>query len=151
MALDGREKVFAAVGLLGLVIGVVALVVAITAKNGNTSDSEVEQQVKAELSQSIDEVRGTVSSEQGNARRAQRKTEGSITTNASDIAKLAKKNKQLKGDVASSQDQITKLEDEIRKLTNQVSTLTDEQDSTQDKLRQLTDRVEDLSARKKNR
>ncbi len=151
MALDGREKAFAAIGILGLVIGVVALVLAITAKNGNTSDSEVEAQVKAELSKSIDEVSGTVNSNEGNARRAQRRAEGSISTNSNDITKLTKQNKKLKREVASSQDDITKLEDEIKKLTSQVSTLTDEQDSTEKKLRQLTDRVEDLSVRKKNR
>ena len=151
MQLDGREKAFAIAGGLGLIIGIVALVLAISAHNSSVSDADVEAQVKEQLNASIEDVKGSISSDQGSNRRAQRREEGGINSNANSIVGLKKQNEKLKKQLADTNDEVDKLTSEVKKLTDQVSTLSDDQDKTDAKLRQLTDRVEDLSVKKRNR
>ena len=151
MQLDGREKACTIAGGLGLIIGIVALVLAISAHNSSVSDADVEAQVKEQLNASIEDVKGSISSDQGSNRRAQRREEGGINSNANSIVGLKKQNEKLKKQLADTNDEVDKLTSEVKKLTDQVSTLSDDQDKTDAKLRQLTDRVEDLSVKKRNR
>lgn len=151
MLLDGREKLFAIAGGLGLIIGIVALVFAISAKNSSVSNDEVEKQVEAELRESIEGVKGSVTSEQGKARRAERRASGGIAANTQAIKKLQNQNKKLQKSLSSTNDEVSKLTDEVKRLTGRVSTLSDDLDQTNAKVRKLNERVEDLSVRKKNR
>ena len=47
--METREKVFAALAAVGLIIGIVALFIALGAKNDTQSDSEVAAQIKEQL------------------------------------------------------------------------------------------------------
>lgn len=151
MLLDRRERLFAIAGGIGLILGIVALVMAINAKNSSVSNDEVEKQVEAELQQSIEGVKGSVTTDEGKLRRAERRAAGGIAVNTKAIKDLQKENKKLKKKLDLNVDEVDTLAGEMRKLDSRVSTLSNELDQTNAKVRQLTARIEELSVRKKNR
>ena len=135
--MDTQEKVFAALGGIGLVIGIVALVIAIGAKNDTTSQSELSDEAQATLEAKATELKGELESEAekqakatgaaGNeARKAKKKAKSAgksisaLTTKVDDLTKkvddLAARTKKLEDDEQAQSQEIATLKGDIKAL-----------------------------------
>jgi hypothetical protein len=115
---------------LALVVGVVGLVIGISAKNGNKSDQDIADATKAQLEQQL----GTTATQAQGAEQAQATKEAGVTAGV---------NRQLRAvrmSVTAAQNNITELDDSKVMQANQIKNLQDEVDK-------LDTRVSNLEAK----
>ena len=150
MDLDGREKLFAAFGALGVVIGVVALVIAIGAKNdANDEQSAADQAAKsleAQLTDKADQLKSDLEADVAKTGTVEKKAKQAQKKGAK--AEKAGKKAQKTGNAAAAQAEsntkdITALQDENAKLKKQVSDLESAQTQTQNQVDTLQLKLKD--------
>lgn len=134
-------------GALALVVGVVALLMAVDAKNNTSSNEELAKSVRAEINQQVPQLQGALSAQskavtQGlrQAARARAAIKGNQAIDRGDLNKLSSEIKALQGDVNN--------------LTDDVNALKNEQNKTRDTVANLTSRVDRLEVQvqqKKNK
>ncbi|MFN8159818.1 MAG: hypothetical protein U0R52_02070 [Solirubrobacterales bacterium] len=139
--MDDRRAIWTLV-LAGLafVVAVVGLLIAIGAKNGNTSDAELANAVRTEISKDVPQLRAALASQSEavaaagarlrQAEREQRRLAGGQAVDRGDLNRLSSQIKALQGDVNT--------------LTNDVNSLQNGQDRTRNSLDTLTRRVNRL-------
>ena len=144
MDLDGREKLFAAFGALGLVVGVVALVIAIGAKNDasdqQTATDQAAQSLEQQLTAKADKLKSELAADVSQTGTVEKKAKQAEKKGAK--AEKAGKKAQKTGDAAAAASQsntkdITALQDENAKLKKQLSELESSQTQTQNQVDSL--------------
>jgi len=101
---------------LALVVGVVGLIIGISAKNGNKSDQDIADATKAQLEQQL----GTTASEVQGAQKEQAAKQAGVTAN------VEKQLDALRMSVTGAQNSITTLGDSKVMLANQIKNLQDD-------------------------
>jgi len=101
---------------LALVVGVVGLIIGISAKNGNKSDQDIADATKAQLEQQL----GTTASEVQGAQKEQAAKQAGVT------ASVEKQLDALRMSVTAAQNSITTLGDSKVMLANQIKNLQDD-------------------------
>jgi chromosome segregation ATPase len=101
---------------LALVVGVVGLIIGISAKNGNQSDQDIADATKAQLEQQL----GTTASEVQGAQKEQAAKQAGVT------ASVEKQLDALRMSVTAAQNSITTLGDSKVMLANQIKNLQDD-------------------------
>ena len=134
--LDRREKAFAAAALLGLAIGIVALVVAIDAKNGTKSDAEVASQVKAQVAQ----VRGQITSNTARAENANNAARKGAKSNMGKIARNRSKIARSKAKIAKNNAQLTRKKGRITKNKKTANRTEKQAKRNKERLQSMADR-----------
>jgi chromosome segregation ATPase len=119
---------------LALVVGVVGLVIGISAKNGNKSDQDIADATKAQLEQQL----GTTASQVQGAEQAQASKEQSQANRAA--ATTASVNKQLRGVRAS----LTQLQNSVNTLNTTTATQGTDIKNLQKDVDKLDTRVSNL-------
>ena len=150
--MDDRRSVWLLVlGALAFVVGVVALLIAIDAKNSSTSDEDLAKSVRTEISKQVPELQKALSSQSQEvtrglrqAARARARIKGSQAVDRGDLNKLSA---QLK----TTQGQITRLSNDVKGLTNDVNALKNQQNRTRDTVGTLTRRVNRLQVQVQNK
>jgi len=112
---------------LALVVGVVGLVIGISAKNGNKSDQDIADATKTQLEQQL----GTTASEVQGAQQAQATKQAGVTASV---------NKQLNG-IRSS---ITQLQASVNTLNTTTATQGTDIKNLQNDINKLDSRVSNL-------
>ncbi len=149
--MDDRRAIWLLVlGGLAFVVGVVALLIAIDAKNGNTSDEDLAKSVRGEIQKSVPQLKLALASQSKaiatagarlrQAERAQKRLAGGQAIDRGDLNKLSSQLKAMQGD--------------INGLTNDVNALKNQQNRTRDTVATLTRRVNRLQVeveQKKNK
>jgi chromosome segregation ATPase len=101
---------------LALVVGVVGLVIGISAKNGNKSDQDIADATKAQLEQQL----GTTASQVQGAENAQASKQAGVT------ASVNKQLRALRMSVTQAQNNITQLDDSKVMQATQIKNLQDD-------------------------
>lgn len=109
---DSRSKVPVILGGIALALGVVALVLAISAKNGNQSDQEIADSVKTELANQ----QGATAALAGKTTKAQKAEAGSTAALSRRVASLA-------AEVAKLRTQVDDVSAEQSKQSGQIQSL----------------------------
>jgi chromosome segregation ATPase len=149
---DDRRTIWLLVlAALAFIVGVVALFIAIDAKNNSTSDQDLAKSVRSEINKQIPALKTALSeqsrkvtAELRQAARAQARLKGSQAVDQGDLNKLLA---QLKGTNAK----LNRLSDDVNGLTNDVNALKNQQDRTRDTIGTLTRRVNRLQAQVQNK
>jgi chromosome segregation ATPase len=148
---DRRAVWLLVLGALAFVVGVVALLIAIDAKNATSSDEDLAKSVKTEISKQVPELQQALSAQSRKvaaglrqAARAQARIKGSQAVDRKDLGKLST---QLKATNAK----LNRLSDDVNGLTNDVNTLKNQQDRTRDTIGTLTRRVNRLQVQVQNK
>jgi chromosome segregation ATPase len=115
---------------LALVVGVVGLVIGISAKNGNKSDQDIADATKAQLEQQL----GTTASEVKGAQQTQAANQAGVTAN------LDKQLRALRMDLTATQNNVDQLGQSKVAQANQIKNL-------QDDVNKLDTRVANLEAK----
>jgi archaellum component FlaC len=119
------------IGGAGLVVGIVALVIGISAKNGNRSDEEIAAAAKTELERQV----GGAAALAGNAKaedvrqsrqiRAIRTRQSDLVTEVAklrtDVTEQGKSNSKLDGELTQLSKQLDQLRRTVEKLQKQVN------------------------------
>ncbi len=137
---DRRSTLFAAVGAVGLVLGIVALVIAIGAKNDTQSESELSASVQQELDEKATSLKKELA--------AQASRTGSV---AKQVNKALKRGEGAEKAASADRSETAKLKAELEKLTattdrltNDVAALQNDQTATKKQLEELTKTVNSL-------
>jgi chromosome segregation ATPase len=131
---ETREKAFAAVAAIGLAIGIVALVIAISAKNDEQSHAELTQQGQQELDEKADALKAELSKE------------SAATGAAGNQAKKANRK------ARAARQETSSLSSEVDDLKQQVDDLKSENTSLSNKLdQQVTSLKGDVKALRKGK
>jgi chromosome segregation ATPase len=112
---------------LALVVGVVGLVIGISAKNGNQSDQDIADATKAQLEQQL----GTTASEVQGAQKEQAAKQAGVTASVNkqllalrqDLTATQNNVDQLGDSKVAQANQIKNLQNEVNKLDTKVSNL----------------------------
>ena len=135
-----------AIAALGLVLGVIALIVAFNAKSA--SDDAASQgsvnQVRSELSNLVDKLgiaESTLSGEQGKVNQAARHSQNAVANLSNRLDRLERQAATGKAD----ERQITALQKQVASLNQQVGALENRVTSTNSRVTSLTKRVNQLS------
>jgi chromosome segregation ATPase len=112
---------------LALVVGVVGLVIGISAKNGNKSDQDIADATKAQLEQQL----GTTASQAQGAEQAQATKQAGVTasvdkqlrTLSTSVTAIQKSINTLNTTTATQGTDIKNLQDDVNKLDTKVSNL----------------------------
>jgi hypothetical protein len=115
---------------LALVVGVVGLVIGISAKNGNKSDQDIADATKTQLEQQL----GTTASEVQGAQQTQAAKQAGVAAN------LDKQLRALRMDLTATQNNVDQLGDSKVAQANQIKNL-------QDQIDKLDTRVSNLEAK----
>jgi chromosome segregation ATPase len=115
---------------LALVVGVVGLVIGISAKNGNKSDQDIADATKTQLEQQL----GTTASEVKGAQETQAANQAGVTAN------LDKQLRALRMDLTATQNNVDQLGQSKVAQANQIKNL-------QDQVDKLDTRVSNLEAK----
>jgi chromosome segregation ATPase len=115
---------------LALVVGVVGLVIGISAKNGNKSDQDIADATKAQLEQQL----GTTASQVQGTEQQQASKEAGVT------AGVDRQLRALRMSVTQAQNNIIQLDDSKVMQANQIKSL-------QDDVNKLDTRVSNLEAK----
>jgi flagellar biosynthesis chaperone FliJ len=115
---------------LALVVGVVGLVIGISAKNGNKSDQDIADATKSQLEQQL----GTTASQAQGAEQQQASKEAGVT------ASVDRQLRALRQDLTATQNNVNQLDDSKVMQANQLKNL-------QDQVDKLDTRVANLEAK----
>jgi chromosome segregation ATPase len=115
---------------LALVVGVVGLVIGISAKNGNQSDQDIADATKTQLEQQL----GTTASQAQGAEQAQASKQAGVT------ASVNKQLRALRMDLTATQNNVDQLGQSKVAQANQIKNL-------QDQVDKLDTRVSNLEAK----
>jgi outer membrane murein-binding lipoprotein Lpp len=154
---DRRATWLLVLAALAFVVGVVALFIAIDAKNNTTSDEDLAKSVRTEINSAIPHLKSALSSQSeaittagARLRRAERTQKRLAGGQAIDRGDLNKLTAQLK----ASNAKLNRLSDDVNGLTNDVNALKNQQNRTRDTIGTLTRRVNRLQVQvqdKKNK
>jgi chromosome segregation ATPase len=115
---------------LALVVGVVGLVIGISAKNGNQSDQDIADATKAQLEQQL----GTTASQVQGTEQQQASKEAGVT------ASVDRQLRALRQDLTATQNNVNQLDDSKVAQANQIKNL-------QDDVNKLDTKVSNLEAK----
>ena len=142
--MSSREKLFAALAALGLIVGIVALVIAIGAKNDATSDQEAQdqaaQELEARLTDKADQLRqGLVGDiKQTAAVRTEARKAGKRGARAEKAGKKAQRTGAAAAkQAAENKKTIDKLERESEQLSRDVKQLQKQQQADNQTIQNL--------------
>lgn len=142
----GQSWLLIAIAGLGLVLGIIALIVAFNAKSA--SDDAASQQsvnrIESELSSLVDKLgiaESTLSGEQGKANQAAKNSQSAVANLSNRLDKLEKQANAS----TSSDKQIAALQKQVNSLSQQVGALNNRVTSTNNRVTSLTQRVNSLS------
>jgi chromosome segregation ATPase len=136
--MEDRSRVWLWVlGAAALIVAVVALVIAMQAKDGNTSDADVAKQVKAEAETQIAGLQKQIQGQVQAGRKA-----GAAATVA--LRRIDREQKALSGNQAVSKSDLAKLSGQINALQSDVSNVTAQQNKMSDQVASLDQRVTHL-------
>ena len=153
--MDDRRVIWLLVlGGLAFVVGVVALLIAIDAKNATTSDEDLTKTVRSEIGKQVPQLQTALSAQSRKvaiglrqAARARAQIKGKQVVDQGDLNKLSAQLKATHNDV-------NRLSNDVSGLTNEVNGLKNQQNRTRDTIATLTRRVNRLEAQvqqKKNK
>ena len=139
--MSSREKLFGAFGVIGLIVGIVALVIAIGAKNDATSDQEAQnqaaQELEARLTDKADQLRqGLVGDiKQTAAAQSAAKKAGKKGARAEKAGKKAQRTGNAAAkQAAENKKTIAELETELERANGEIRGLKQAQQKTDQKI-----------------
>ena len=148
---DRRTIWLLVLGGLAFIIGVIALFVAIDAKNNSTSDADLTKTVRSEIQSQVPQLQTALSDQSRKvaiglrqAARARARLKGSQAVTQGDLNKLS-------GQLKPMRNQVNHLSREVNGLTNNVNALQNQQNRTRDTIATLTRRVNRLQVQVQNK
>jgi hypothetical protein len=112
---------------VALVVGVVGLVIGISAKNGNKSDQDIADATKAQLEQQLgttaNEVKGQVQAQASQQAEASKSVNVQLSDLRASVNRVDDSVKSLLGTTATQANEIKTLQNDVNKLETKVANL----------------------------
>jgi septal ring factor EnvC (AmiA/AmiB activator) len=140
-------------GALAFIIGVIALFIALDAKNGNTSDDDLTKSVRTEVQRSVPALKLALASQSKAIATAGVRLRRAERTAGARLRRAERTQRRLAGGQAIDRGDLKKLSAQIKgvqtntaNLTNEVNALKNQQNKTADSIAALNRRVNHLQA-----